>query len=120
LARPYETLGYIGNGEIGGAFTIKKFYRLEGSAYGLAPMGPQKIYSRLVSPDSLLGSNGPYNRFWDAYFLTGGDIVDTSGGGPSRIARDNGFGAYIQVTRFKNITIMLGDTRSVHYRYDAP
>ena len=57
LARPYETLGYIGNGEVGGAFTIKKFYRLEGSAYGLAPVGPQKIYSRLVSPDSLLGGD---------------------------------------------------------------
>ena len=67
LARPYETLGYIGNGEVGGAFTIKKDYRLEGSAYGLSPVGPQKVYSRLVSPDNLLGGDGHHNRFWDEY-----------------------------------------------------
>jgi hypothetical protein len=83
-------------------------------------MGPQKIYSRLVSPDSLLGSNGPYNRYWDAYFITGGDLVSTTGGGPSRITRDNGFGAYLTVSKWKNFTIELGDTRSVRYRYDAP
>ena len=120
LARPYETLGYIGNGEVGGAFTIKKVYRLEGSIYGLTPMGPQKIYSRLVSPDSLLGSNGPYNRYWDAYFITGGDLTSTNGGGPSRITRDNGFGVYLTVSRWKNFTIEVGDTRSIRYRYDAP
>ena len=51
LARPYETLGLIGNGEVGGAFTFKKYYRLEGSAYGLSPVGPQKVYSRIVAPD---------------------------------------------------------------------
>jgi hypothetical protein len=119
LCRPYETLGYLGNGEVGGAFIIKKFYRLEGSAYGLAPMGPQKIYSRLVSPDSLLGSNGPYNRLWDVYFLSGGDLLNTTGGGLARFARDNGWGAYLTVSKYKNFTIMLGDTRSVHYRYDS-
>ena len=39
LARPYETLGYIGNGEAGAAFTIKKNYRLEGSALRPLPGG---------------------------------------------------------------------------------
>jgi len=122
LARPYETLGYIGNGEVGGAFTIKKFYRLEGSAYGLAPMGPQKVYSRIVSPDSLIGGDGHHNRYWDEFFETGGQLVNTYGGGPSRIARDNGYGMYLEVTRFKklhNFSVELGYTRSVHYDYGS-
>ncbi|MGD1100591.1 MAG: hypothetical protein ABSA59_00885 [Terriglobia bacterium] len=119
LARPYETLGYIGNGEIGGAFTIKKVYRLEGSAYGLAPVGPQKVYSRIVSPDSLLGGDGHHNRYWDEFFETGGELVNTLGGGPSRITRDNGYGVYLEVNRFKNITVQLGYTMSVHYDYGS-
>ncbi|MGO8816298.1 MAG: hypothetical protein ACLQVG_16800 [Terriglobia bacterium] len=130
LDRPYETLGLIGNGEVGGAFTFRKLYRLEGSAYGLSPVGPQKVYSRIVAPDSLLGwagcagvlvcQNENHNRFWDSYFETGGEYVNTYGSGPSRISRDNGFGAYLTINskRFKNFSVMLGYTRSVHYAYD--
>ena len=61
-----------------------------------------------------------YNRYWDAYFITGGDLTSTTGGGPSRITRDNGFGVYLTVSRWKNFTIEVGDTRSIRYRYDAP
>jgi hypothetical protein len=119
LARPYETLGYMGNGEIGGAFTFKKFYRFEGSAYDILPFGPQKIYSRLVSPDSLLGSNGSHNRWWDEYFITSGALNNVYGGAPARYARDNGYGAYFSVSKYKNFTVQLGYTRSVEYRYDS-
>lgn len=122
LARPYETQGYLGTGEAGGAFTIKKRFRLEGSGYGLSPWGPQKVYSRLVSPDSLLGSDGHHGRYWDEFFITGGDIQNTYGGGPTRIVRDNGYGMYLTVSRFKqlpNFDVQLGYTRSVHYDYGA-
>jgi hypothetical protein len=119
LARPYETLGQIGNGEVGGAFTIKKLYRVEGSAYGLSPVGPQKVFSRIVSPDNLFGGDGHHNRFWDEYFETGGEYQNTYGAGPSRIARDNGFGAYLTVNRWKNVEVQLGYTRSVHYDYGS-
>ena len=119
LARPYETLGFLGNGEVGGAFTIKKVYRLEGSAYGLSPMGPQKVYSRIVAPDFLLGGDGHHNRYWDAFFETGGELVNTYNGGPSRIARDNGFGGYLEISRFKNVTVELGYTKSVRYDYGS-
>jgi hypothetical protein len=118
LDRPYETLGGIANGEIGAAFTIHKFYRLEGSAYGLSPFGPQKVYSRIVSPDDPIGGDGHHNRFWDEFFETGGEFFSTYGSGPSRISRDNGYGAYLTVTRFKRFTIQLGCTRSVHYDYE--
>jgi hypothetical protein len=117
LNRPYETLGLIGNGEVGGAFTVKKFYRLEGSAYGLSPVGPQKVYSRIVAPDDPIGGDGHHNRFWDQYFETGGQYVNTFGSGPSRIARDNGYGMYLQVSKFKDVTVQLGYTRSVRYDY---
>ncbi len=125
-ARPYETLGQIGSGEVGGAFTFKKKYRLEGSAYGLAPLGPQKVYSRLVSPDNLEGWTSPgnpndedHNRFWDEFFETGGELVNTYGAGPSRISRDNGYGMYLSTTRWKNFDIQVGYTRSVHYDYGS-
>lgn len=117
FARPYETLGGLGSGEIGGAFTIHKYYKLEGSAYGLSPVGPQKVYSRLVSPDSLLGGDGHHNRYWDANFESGGELFNIYGSGLSRIARDNGYGAYLDVSRYKNVTVQLGYTRSVHYDY---
>ena len=122
LARPYETLGQIGNGEVGGAFTFHKKYKLEGSAYGLSPVGPQKVFSRLVAPDSLLGWTGTgedHNRFWDQFFETGGQYVNTYGAGPSRIARDNGYGMYLTVNRYKNFSVQLGYTRSVRYDYGA-
>ena len=119
LARPYETLGLIGNGEAGMAFTVRKNYRVEGSLYGLAPEGPQKIYSRLVSPDNLLGGDGHHSRFWDAYFETGGQYQSTYGAGPSRLARDNGYGVYLSIRKFKNVTIDLGYTMSVHYDYGS-
>jgi hypothetical protein len=119
LARPYETLGNIGSGEAGGAFTIKKVIRLEGSVYGLAPVGPQKVYSRLVSPDLILGGDGHHNRFWDQSFETGGQYVNTYGSGPSRIARDNGYGVYLSISKYKNFTLELGYTMSVHYDYGS-
>jgi hypothetical protein len=119
LDRPYETLGLIGNGEVGGAFTFRKYYRLEGSAYGLSPVGPQKVYSRIVSPDDAIGGDGHHNRFWDQYFETGGQLVNTYGYGPSRIARDNGYGMYLTLgnKRWKDFSVQLGYTRSVRYDY---
>ena len=119
ITRPYETLGYIGNGEVGGDFTVFKHYKLGGSGYGLAPVGPQKIYSRIVSPDSLLGGDGHHNRYWDEFFETGGELVNTLGGGPSRIARDNGYAGWLEITRYRNLSVTLAYTRSVHYDYGA-
>jgi len=119
LARPYETLGYIGNGEVGGEFTIHKLYKLGGSAYALAPVGPQKVYSRLVAPDSLIAGDGHHNRYWDEYFETGGELVNTYGAGPSRIARDNGYSGWLDISRYRRLTIELAYTHSVHYEYGA-
>ena len=119
LVRPYETLGLMGSGEAGGAFTIKKEFKLEGSLYGLSPVGPQKVYSRLVSPDNLLGGDGHWGRYWDEFFETGGELVNTYGSGPTKIDRDNGYGVYLTINHYKNISVQLGYTRSVHYGYGS-
>ena len=120
LARPYETLGLIGNGEVGGAFTIQEYYRLEGSAYGLPPVGPQKVYSRMVAPDSLLGGDGHHNRFWDEYFETGGEFVNTLRRGDLReLPVTMAMACILRSAAIKNITVQLGYTRSVHYDYGS-
>jgi hypothetical protein len=112
VARPYETLGAIGNGEFGLTFTAYKKYKLSASVYGLAPAGPQKVFSKLVAPDSLISDINYYqhNRFWDGNFLTEG---------PSRIDRDSGGAVWLDILRYKHITLELAYTRSVHYDYGA-
>ena len=110
IARPYESLGFIGNGEVGGTIRLLHNYRIGGSAYAFAPAGPQKVFSRLVSPDSLLAGDGTHERYFDAAFETIG---------PSKIARDNGYSAWLEVTRFRNLSIEVAYTRSVHYAYDS-
>jgi hypothetical protein len=110
ICRPYESLGFIGNGEVGGTIKLLQNYRIGGSAYAFAPAGPQKVFSRLVSPDSLLAGDGSHERYFDAAFETIG---------PSKIARDNGYSGWLEVTRFRNLSIEVGYTRSVHYAYDS-
>ncbi|MBZ5671259.1 MAG: hypothetical protein LAO04_16200 [Acidobacteriia bacterium] len=110
IARLYESLGFIGNGEVGGTIKLRRNYGIGGSAYAFQPVGPQKVFSRLVSPDSLLASNGSHGRYFDAAFETIG---------PSKIARDNGYSAWLEVTRFRNLSIEVSYTRSVHYAYDS-
>ena len=119
MVRPYETLGFIADGEAGGAFTIKKHYKLEGSVYGLAPGGGQKIFSRIVAPDNLLGGDSDHHRYWNQYFETSGSQFGTTGSAPSYVAKDNGYGAYMTVNKFKNFNLMFGYTRSIHYAYDT-
>lgn len=141
MDRPYETLGVISDFEGGVSYKFLKDYRIGVSAYALVPAGPQKVYSRLVSPDSLLAGDGQHYRYWDANFettnptqvpgvaaLVGSGTFDgcslvsnvvTCKGGLSSIARDNGYSAWLEITRVRNVTIQFGYTRSIHYRYDS-
>ena len=72
-----------------------------------------------MSPDISLGGDGHHNRYWDQFFETGGQLVNTYGSGPSRIARDNGYGAYLEVSRFKNVDRPARLYESVHYDYGS-
>ena len=109
-ARPYQTLGFIADFEGGASYKFRKAYSIGGSAYALVPGGPQKVYSRLVSPDFALGGSGNHNRDFNSTFLTQG---------PSRIARDNGFSGWVEIARFPHANLQIGYTRSVRYAYDA-
>lgn len=106
IARPYQTLGVISNFEAGASFTVLKHYSIGASAYALVPVGPQKMFSRLVSPDSSVSGDANHYRYWNNAFETIGN---------STIDRDNGYSGWLQVARVKNLKVQVGYTYSIHY-----
>jgi hypothetical protein len=110
VGRPYETLGGLGDGEVGATYEIRHGYKIGASAYGLLPEGRQKVFSRLVTPGSSVVGNSSHNRDFFGAFETIG---------PASIARDNGVSAWADITRAQNIDLLIGYTRSVHYHYDT-
>ena len=110
VGRPYETLGGLGDGEVGASFEIRHGYKIGASAYGLLPEGRQKVFSRLVTPGSSVVGDSSHNRsFFGAFETTG----------PASIARDNGVSAWAEITRAQNIDLIIGATHSVHFHYDS-
>ena len=110
IARPYQVFGFNANFEGGADFTVFKHYSVGASAYAVVPHGQQKVFSRLVSPDSLVAGDANHYRYWNNAFETVGD---------SKIARDNGYSGWINVTRIKNLQVQAGYTYSVHYRWGS-
>jgi hypothetical protein len=110
LSRPYESQGLMGDFEGGLSFRIRHYYNVGGSMYAMVPGGPQKVFSRILTPGSSVVGDGSFNRVWDKAFETIG---------PSDIARDNGYSAWVEVTRFKNVNLQVGVTHSVRYRFDS-
>jgi len=144
MGRPYETFGFIADGEAGASFKLPKFFRgasIGASVWGLLPAGPQKVYSKFISPDSLLAGDGQHYRYFDALFETtqpvqmpgvqalvgsgtyaGCTLANTAvtcKGGLSSIARDNGYSAWVEVGHLHNVTVQIGYTRSIHYALDS-
>lgn len=107
IARPYEAFGVNANFEGGLSYTIFKHYSVGGSAYAIVPFGSQKVFSRLVSPDSSVAGALTHNRYWYNAFETVGN---------SKIARDNGYSGWVEVARIKNLKVQVGLNYSVHYR----
>ena len=112
-ALPYQTLGFMGQVEAGGSYHIFGKYYLGASGYALIPAGPQKVYSRLVVPESPLVGDGHHNRYFDAAFLTMG---------PHSISEDYGFSAWFDVPSLKYVSRYVGlqvaYTRSLRYDLD--
>jgi hypothetical protein len=106
IARPYQTLGFISNFEGGASFKLLKYYSVGASGYALVPAGPQKVFSRLVSPDSGVAGDANHYRYWNNAFETIGN---------STIDRDNGYSGWVQVARVKNLKVQVGYTYSIHY-----
>lgn len=127
-ARPYQSLGFLGDAEGGLEYKFSKGYArgvaIGASAYLLVPAGAQKVFSRYVLPNSSLGGDGNHNRYFDSTFETTSNwvLVDytlqpttTSN---SKLARDNGVSGWLDVTRWRNLDVQLAYTRSVHYDLD--
>jgi hypothetical protein len=129
VSRPYQTLGGLADGEAGATFTFHKHYRLGGSYYGVAPFGKQKVFSRLVAPDSLVAAEDfepttglpSHHRWWNDYYeTTGAQFGSTTyGGAPSYVARDNGYTGWLEVFGHKHLSVEVGYSRSVHYEYGS-
>ena len=110
IARPYQVFGFNANGEAGLSFTVFKDHSVGASAYGILPFGRQKVFSRLVAPDSAIAGDANHNRYWNSAFETIGS---------SKIARDNGYSGWVDVARIKNLTVQAGYNYSVHYRWGS-
>ncbi|HXH47881.1 MAG TPA: hypothetical protein VNM47_00780 [Terriglobia bacterium] len=110
MARPYQIFGANANGEAGASFTVLKHYSVGASAYGIVPFGTQKVFSRLVTPNSSIAGDADHNRVWNHAFETIGD---------SKLGRDNGYSGWVEVARVKNLKIQAGYTYSVHYRWGS-
>ncbi|TAM81963.1 MAG: hypothetical protein EPN47_11225 [Acidobacteria bacterium] len=110
IARPYQIFGPNGNGEAGASYTIFKHYTVGASAYAVVPVGTQKVFSRLVTPNSSVSGDANHNRVWNQSFETIGD---------SKLGRDNGYSGWVEVARVKNLNVEAGYTYSVHYRWGS-
>lgn len=110
IARPYQIFGANANGEAGASFTVLKHYSVGASAYGMVPFGRQKVFSRLVTPNSSISGDADHYRYWNNAFETIGD---------SELGRDNGYSGWVDVSRIKNLTVQAGYTYSVHYRWGS-
>ena len=110
LARPYQTLGFMSDFEGGTSFKIARGFSIGGSLYALKPAGRQKVFSRLVAPDSAIAGDGNHHRFFDSAFETVGS---------SEIDRDNGYSGWIEITHLRHVNLQIGYTRSVHYAFDS-
>jgi hypothetical protein len=110
IARPYQTLGFMGDFEGGGTYQFHKNYKIGASAYAIVPAGPQKVFSRLVTPGSNVVGDSNHGRVFYSAFETKGD---------STIDRDNGYSGWLEVTSARNVTLQIGYTRSVKYALDS-
>jgi hypothetical protein len=110
MARPYQIFGVNGNAEVGASFTVFKHYTVGASAYAIIPVGPQKVFSRLVTPNSSIVGDADHNRVWNHAFETIGD---------SKLGRDNGYSGWVEVARVKNLKIQAGYTYSSQYRWGS-
>jgi hypothetical protein len=110
IARPYQIFGFNGNAEAGANFTIFKRYTVGASAYGIVPAGGQKVFSRLVAPNSSVFGDANHNRVWYHAFETIGD---------SKLGRDNGYSGWVDVAARKDLKVEAGYTYSAHYRWGS-
>jgi hypothetical protein len=110
IGRPYRSLGFISDFEGGLQYRFWRTYKIGASAYALVPGGRQKAFSRLVAPGTSVAGDNNRNRFFYSAFETVGS---------SRLTRDNGYSAWLELGRAEGASLQLGYTRSMHFATDS-
>ena|SRR5438105_4971463 len=108
--RPFTSLGYNAEFEGGAEYSLWRFIGVGASAYDIAPMGQQKLFSKFVNQASGPPSQAKNNRF----FQTSPEVT-----GPASIAEDNGFSAWVDSSPVPFLDLQLGYTHSIQYSLDT-
>ncbi len=90
--RPFVTLGTVVLSEAGATFRVLPHTRLGASLYDDAPIGTQKVFSRINGSETT---------------------------GPARIDRDNGYSGWVTVSPTSFLILEAGYDRSVRYAYNV-
>jgi hypothetical protein len=146
-ALPYESLGFMSDYEVGAEFNLPsllKSFSVGASVYAMLPVGPQKIFSRLVLPYSALGDHSyggiSHYRVWDYTYETTGYRLDCAVCGVTASLpinnvtrtfssldregdRDNGYSGWLNVPSFHVFSLpfnlQLGYVHSIHFALDT-
>jgi hypothetical protein len=128
-ARPFQSLGLLTDYEAGSNLRLPWLFKgvsIGASAYAELPIGPQKIFSRLVLPYSALGdfSEGSIDhyRVWDQQYETTGYAGSCPECGVKYDRegdRDNGYSGWVDIARFRPFDLQLGYTHSEHFALDS-
>ena len=90
--RPFVTLGTVILSEAGASFRVIRHARVGASLYDDAPIGTQKVFSR----------------------INGSQMT-----GPARIDRDNGYSGWVTVSPTSFLVLQAGYDHSVRYAYNV-
>ena len=109
MGRPYQLLGFVGDAEGGISAKLPYGINVGASGYGLFPGGPQKMFSRLVTPGSTVVGELTDNRYYFNAFETFGSASQF---------RDTGYSGWLEYTQLPKVVLQVGYTHSVHYHYN--
>jgi hypothetical protein len=108
FVRPYTTYGLNTHFRGGAEIDVWKFISVGAAGYGIAPLGNQTLFSRLIGHSGATGTGpggGNGRSFNASHQVTG----------PASIASDNGFSTWVDASLNKYMDAELGYTRSVRY-----
>jgi hypothetical protein len=144
---PFRTLGYLSDFEGGVQYKVFRRVTVGGSFWDILPMGPQKIYSKIVwdvpgenvldiGMPGGLGFGGVNTCGVGVGLNTGNNMTPSTFGsgdpnhgrywntafetvGPNYIDRDNGYSATLAFSPAKFMDVQLGYNHSVRYGMDT-
>jgi hypothetical protein len=119
FARPFTSLGFVTHFQGGMTVDFARVFQAGGSVYAIAPSGSQKVYSKLVGPQSGSTTSAPApmgtgkgqgnNVFASAHVTSGGaDLV-----------RDHGYTAFLIASPVKYMDLEVAYTRSADYQLNT-